>query len=161
MRVQFTFKHMDSSKALMEITELKFGNLLKRFKPDPQHVRVTFSTEGRLIRMHASVITNDGHDLEADFKGENGYSLVDAVVQKLDSQFRRRKERLKLHKGEGLRGAVRANTLFYTSGEIFESFTESDTMRALSFWNQPPVDAGDILSLSPQLRGPLEPVCAS
>jgi ribosomal subunit interface protein len=161
MRVQFTYKHMVSSQALMDITEGKFGNLLKRFKPSPQHVRVTFSMEGRLIRMHASVITNDGHNLEADCISENAYSLVDSVLQKLDAQFRRRKERLKFYKGEGLRGAVRASTLFYSSGERFESFTESDTMRALSFWNQPPVDAGDILSLSPQLRGPLEPVCAS
>ena len=94
MRVQFTFKHMVSSQALTDITEGKFGNLVKRFKPGPQHVGVTFSMVGRLIRMHASVTTNDGHNLEADCTCENAYSLVDSVLQKLDAQFRRRKERL-------------------------------------------------------------------
>lgn len=145
MRVRFTFKHMETSKGLVEIAESKFENLMRRFKPSPQRVNITVDTDGPFKKLHATIVTNDGRDIEAVVRGENAYSLVDELIQKLDSQLRKRKERSKFN----LKGVFR-------SRHQRDGVLRANLSAISGFWSQAPIDAGDILKLSPENRGPLE-----
>ena len=145
MRVRFTFKHMDTSKSLMEVADAKFANLMRRFKLSPQLVHVRLDMDGPFKKIHATVITNNGQDIEAVVRGDNPYSLLDQLIQKIDSQLRRVKERLKFHK---VKDDARLR------GDRFDETTASLPMVG-GLWSQPSIDADDILKLSPSARGPI------
>lgn len=151
MRVRFTFKHMESSKGLMEVAEAKFENLMRRFRLLPQRVHVIVDTDGPLKKMHATVVTSNGRDVEADVRGENAYSMVDALIQKIDGQLRKNKERLKFYK---LKSESRSRKSRKEGKQL--KFTNLG-----GFWAQAPIDATEILKLSAESRGPLTPSRAS
>lgn len=145
MRVRFTFKHMASSKALIEIAESKLANLVRRFKPHPHHIAVTVDTDGPLKKMRASLITQDGRDIEAVVKGDNIFSLVDNLVQKLDVQLRRKKDRKNVFKNKWKSGFKK----------IDPSTASKQVDQSKNYWTQTPIDAADILKLPPTLWGPV------
>lgn len=145
MRIQFSFRHMESSDGLMAITESKFEALRDKFGAEPLRVSVTFSLDGKTNKMHASVIMHDGYDVEAEDVGDNAYALVDVVAHKLVEQMRRHKERVQVRKLQ-IRGRGVA------AEDAFESVSDSE------FWSQPAIDADNILGLPHKGVAPLETV---
>lgn len=107
MKVQFTFKHMESSQALMDLAEEKLMAKVHKFTMRPLKAHITFSVEGLVQKMHVSLVTGDGFDIEAEHAGSTLYSEIDVVCEKVESQLRKHKERLKSRSAESLRkGAV-------------------------------------------------------
>jgi hypothetical protein len=70
---------------------------------------------------------------------------LDQLIQKIDSQLRRVKERLKFHK---VKDDARLR------GDRFDETILTSPM-AGGLWSQSSIDADDILKLSPSARGPL------
>ena len=161
MRFQFTFKKMESSPALISIVEGKFNNVLRRFQPQPQRVRVTFAVEGREKRLHVSLVTHDGVDLEAEDLGGNAYQLIDAVLHKLDERLRRLKERRKVRRVNFRNG--RSLQALGARGSNFETFDSElyDSAYEPAYWRQPHIEAEDVLGLTIASRAPLGPVTLS
>lgn len=147
MNIQFTFKQMASSQALSELVHSKLATKIERFTAQPVHAHVTFSVEGLNQRIHVSLITADGHDIEADHSGEDMYSEIDLVLEKVEAQLRKHKERLKAHKGESIRGNLAAIAAANgTTGESLDSLSDDA------------IDAKEILNFESNKNRDLQPV---
>jgi len=102
MNIQFTFKQMESSQALMDLATEKLSARVERFTARPLHAHVTFSVDGLHQKIHVSMLTADGHDIEAEHAGSDMYSEIDIVSEKVEAQLRKHKERSTHKKGMSL-----------------------------------------------------------
>lgn len=163
MKIQFTFKHMNSSQTLIDVAHEKLSGPLARFSTQPVHLHVTFSVEGLDQRVHVSMVTADGRNIEADHRGEDMYAGLDVVAHRLDTQLRKYKEKLKDHKGGGLRAVMRGSMRTVASGytetqlDVIEEWNDVSAVNDTTF-----IDAADVLRMSPLSdRAPLPPVCGA
>jgi putative sigma-54 modulation protein len=98
MQFQFSFKHMETSEALQKYAEDKIGEKIKKYVTKPIDAQVTFEVEKQSNRAHCSLRGGDGFSVEVDHVCEDMYASVDMVIDKLDIQLKRQKEKLKSHK---------------------------------------------------------------
>lgn len=155
MNIQFTFKHMESSKPLIDLAEEKFSSRIERFTSSPLHAHVTFSVQGLIQKIHVTLLTADGHNIEAEHEGIDMYAEIDVVAEKIEVQLRRHKEKLKSHKGASVRDLAQANSLSSTTEEDDQSFIREEEESGL----ENAIDAGDILNFEKATHKPLTPVC--
>ncbi len=152
MNIQFTFKHMESSQPLVELAEEKFSAKIDRFTSNPVHAHVTFSVQGLTQKIHITLLTADGHDVEAEHEGNDMYAEIDIVAEKLEGQLRRHKEKLKSHKGASVRDLPQKASLSpLEEDKLFIAEEELGLENA--------IDAGDILNFEKAPHKPLSPVC--
>jgi putative sigma-54 modulation protein len=95
MEISVTFRHMEATEALKEYAREKLDRI-KKFMRRPIEAHVVFSVEKHYhiaeVALHVNGISIRGRERTGDM-----YSSIDAVVDKLDYQIRRYKERLKDH----------------------------------------------------------------
>ena len=105
MNISITFRHMDSSDAIKRYANDKLAKL-QRFLRQPMTGKVTVSID-RLKHKVEARISSGGEHLEAHEKGDDMYSAIDLVMDKLERQIRGSKgaERAKRRRGESLRTA--------------------------------------------------------
>ena len=144
MNFQFTFKHMDSSDALMELVREKIAPKIECFSSRPVHAHVTFWVEGILQKIHVSIIAEDGYNVEVEHGGTDMYTEVDVVADRVEAQMRKHKEKIKQRKGAiGLK-----NGQPNAPHEDLSDVVEADDA----------IDAGDILNLEVAKHPEWEPV---
>lgn len=99
MRTSVTFRHMDSSDALRGYAEQKSARLT-RYLVEPIEVHWVLSVEK--IR-HVAEATIAAKDLSIKAQQSTGemYSAIDKVIDKLERQVRKHKEKVKSHKFAG------------------------------------------------------------
>lgn len=103
MRVNVTFRHTNSSKALKDYSEEKVQKL-EKYLHKPLEAHVILSVEK--IRHIAEVnITAAGHTIFGREVTEDLYSAIDQVVDKLEKQVRRHKDRVVSQKKSAARSA--------------------------------------------------------
>lgn len=96
MQITTTFRHMEHSDALKSYAEEKLERV-KKYIDEPIVAQVFLTVEK--IRHTASVtLTAKGITIKATEDTNDMYAAVDAVVDKIERQMRRYKERLKAHK---------------------------------------------------------------
>ncbi len=96
MQVTTTFRHLEPSEALKSYADEKLERV-KKYIDEPIVAQVFMTVEK--IRHTAEVtITAKGITIKASEETNDMYSAVDAVVDKIERQLRRYKERIKAHK---------------------------------------------------------------
>lgn len=96
MQVTTTFRHMEPSDSLKSYAEEKLERV-KKYIDEPIVAQVFLTVEK--IRHSAEVtITAKGITIKAAEETNDMYAAVDAVVDKIERQLRRYKERIKAHK---------------------------------------------------------------
>jgi putative sigma-54 modulation protein len=98
MQFQFSFKHMETSDALTSYAETKIRDKIMKFVTKPIDAHVTFSVDRHNHMAHLSVHGGDGFNLQVEHTCEDMYGSVDRVVDKLEVQLKKHKEKLKNHK---------------------------------------------------------------
>lgn len=97
MEIQFNkHDHFEVTDALRSYTEQKLGPLVKQFDRMTR-ITVTFSIE-KLIESVEATIHLPGTDIHAVSKEENMYAAIDRLVDKLDRQLKKYKEKLTDHR---------------------------------------------------------------
>ena len=102
MKINFTFRHMDSTEALKNHTVEKLERI-KRFEETSLDVHVIFEVE----KFHKTVeftVAAKGHTFVVSETRDDMYEAIDVGVDKLNRQLSRDKSRRKHHKGH--QGAV-------------------------------------------------------
>lgn len=99
MQFQFAFRHMETSPSLQEYTEAKLRSQIERFASKAIEAHVIFSVDKHQHHVHCSLLGGDGFTLQVDQYSEDMYAAVDKMSEKIEVQLRRKKERLKDHKG--------------------------------------------------------------
>jgi len=96
MQIATTFRHLEPSEALKSYAEEKLERI-KKYIDEPVAAQVFMTVEK--IRHCAEVtLTAKGITIKASEETNDMYAAIDAVVDKIERQLRRYKERIKDHK---------------------------------------------------------------
>ena len=96
MQVMTTFRHMEQSEALKAYAEEKLERLNK-YIDEPITAQVYFSVE-KIRHIAEIVVTARGITTKASEATSDMYAAVDMVLDKIERQLKRYKEKLKDHK---------------------------------------------------------------
>jgi putative sigma-54 modulation protein len=95
MQLTVTGHHIDLSAALRDYVENKFGKLERHFD-NMTDIHCILTVE-KLVQKAEATIHLGGATLHADASHEDMYAAIDALVDKLDRQVIRHKEKLTDH----------------------------------------------------------------
>jgi ribosomal subunit interface protein len=99
MQLTVTFRHMEPSEKLKEYSHDKLARL-EKYLDAVIDAEVVLTVEK--FRHRAEVlIASDGLKIKAEEETEDMYAALDMVVDKLEKQIKRHREKLKAHKGAG------------------------------------------------------------
>lgn len=96
MQVTTTFRHMEQSEALKSYAEEKLERVVK-YIDEPISAQVFFTVE-KIRHIVEIVISGRGITTKASDATNDMYAAVDAVLDKIERQLKRYKEKLKAHK---------------------------------------------------------------
>lgn len=99
MQINITGHHLDITPALRSYVQEKFERLQRHF----DHItnsHVILSVEKDRQKAEATVHVNRGN-LFAEVEHEDMYAAIDMLMDKLDRQLKKHKEKLSSHKGNG------------------------------------------------------------
>lgn len=97
MRINFTFRHMDSSEALKDHASAKLARL-ERFEDREMSIDTVFSVEKFQKTAEFKISGAHGMFLQTETR-DDMFEAIDVAVDKLDRQLARSKEKRKHHKG--------------------------------------------------------------
>ncbi|MGD1982393.1 MAG: ribosome-associated translation inhibitor RaiA [Chromatiaceae bacterium] len=106
MQVNLTGHHVDITDALRAYVDEKIAKLERHFE-HVTNVHVILSIE-KLNRKAEATVHIAGADIFADSVHEDMYAAIDGLIDKLDRQVLRHKEKLKSHRGNGNRESIEA-----------------------------------------------------
>lgn len=115
MQVSTTFRHMEQSEALKTYAAEKLERVAK-YIDEPISAQVYFSVE-KIRHIVEIVISGRGITTKASEATTDMYAAVDAVLDKIERQLKRYKEKLKDHKptGENI-GRAMSKKIFQAEG---------------------------------------------
>jgi putative sigma-54 modulation protein len=97
MKVNFTFRHMDSSQQLKDHTLAKLERL-QRYEDQELSIHAIFSIE-KFHKMVEFTAHSFGHTFVSHDMADDMFEAIDLAADKLDRQFKREKTKRKHHKG--------------------------------------------------------------
>jgi putative sigma-54 modulation protein len=98
MNIDVTGQHMDVSPALRDYVAGKFEKLKTHFDK-VGNCHVILSVEKLQQKAEATVSISGGNNLFANAENENMYAAIDDLVDKLDRQAKKLKEKSTKHQG--------------------------------------------------------------
>jgi putative sigma-54 modulation protein len=96
MQVNLTARHMDLTDSIRNYVNEKFGKLERHFD-HVTNVNVILSIEKTRQMAEASFHVS-GQDIFADTEHEDMYAAIDGLVDKLDRQLLKYKEKIQSHR---------------------------------------------------------------
>jgi putative sigma-54 modulation protein len=96
MQINLTGRHLDITDAMRSYVTNKFERLERHFD-HMTNVHVILSIEKLRQKAEASFHIS-GHDVYADSEHEDMYAAIDTLVDKLDRQVLKHKEKMKNHR---------------------------------------------------------------
>ncbi len=97
MKVNFTFRHMDSTQELKDHTVEKLQRLT-RYEDQEISVHAIFSIE-KFNKTVEFTANSNGHTFVSHDTSEDMFEAIDVAVDKLNRQLNRSKSKRKHHKG--------------------------------------------------------------
>lgn len=91
MQIQLTGHHIDITPALRDHVNTKFEKIVRHYD-HVTDVHVVLSVE-KLVRKAEATIHLSGGNVFADAQSEDMYAAIDALVDKLDRQIKKLKEK--------------------------------------------------------------------
>ena len=98
MQFRFSFKQVKSSSSMQEYARQKINEKVIKYVTKPIDAEVTFFLEGSEQNVHCHLRGGDGFSVEGQAKSSDMHSAIDFLLDKLDIQLRKHKEKLKHHK---------------------------------------------------------------
>ncbi|QQE78109.1 ribosome hibernation-promoting factor, HPF/YfiA family [Alicyclobacillus sp. SO9] len=124
MQIQVRGDHMEVTDALEDYAQKKLGRLERYFDAPPEKdVAVTMSVVGGLHRIEVTVLLH-GVIFRAEEQSEDMYASIDLVVDKLEQQIARHKNKLNdRFRDQGLRTRIKASA---ENGAFARSFNDDE-----------------------------------
>ena len=96
MQINFTGHHIEVTPALRQFAQEKFSKLGKHFDKITS-VNVVFQVEKLRQIAEATILVSKG-ELHASSESDNMYTAIDLLIDKLDKQLVKHKEKMKDHR---------------------------------------------------------------
>ena len=134
MRVNVTFRHMETSEPVRNYVEEKLPKV-KKYIDEPVEAQVVLSVEK--IRHKAEVsLAAKGITIKATDETADMYAAIDGVLDKLERQLKRYKDKIKKHKPLSGRERRVEKTVF-SAVRIDEGHPEPSIIKSDSFQVKP------------------------
>ena len=98
MQIAVTFRHMESSDALRDYVEEKLARV-KKYIDEPIDAQVVLSVQKKIHHRAEVTMVAKGLTMKSEEDKEDMYAAIDLMVDKIERQLKRYKEKLKSHKG--------------------------------------------------------------
>ena len=134
MQVTVSFKHLDPTDAIRAYAEEKVSKI-RKYLDTPVEANVVLSVEKFRHIAEVNLMVN-GIAVAASDATEDMYSSIDNVMDKIERQLRRHKERLKKHKPRNAAASTKLAEAVY-SAESFESEATPAVIRMENFYAKP------------------------
>jgi putative sigma-54 modulation protein len=97
MQIAVTFKHMEVSQPVRSYVEEKLARV-KKYIEEPIDAQVVLSVEKKIRHSAEMTLVAKGVTIKGSEETNDMYAAIDAVVDKMERQLKRYKEKLKNHK---------------------------------------------------------------
>ncbi len=135
MQIAVTFRHMESSDALRSYVEEKLDRV-KKYIDEPIDAQVVLSVQKKINHRAEVTMVAKGLTMKSGENKEDMYAAIDLMVDKIERQLKRYKDKLKDHKGSS--GTERQVDKTVFSGPSFdEGGGEPEIIKTHSFFVKP------------------------
>lgn len=135
MQIDVTFRHMEVSPAVRDYVEEKVARV-KKYIDEPIDAQAVLSVEKKIRHKCVITLTAKGITIKGSEETNDMYAAVDSVVDKIERQLKRYKEKIKKHKP--LSGKARQIQKTVMTAESFaEETSEPVIVRSRSFQVKP------------------------
>lgn len=131
MQIAVTFRHMEASDPLRAYAEEKLERV-KKYIDEPIDAQVVLSVEKKIRHRAEVALVAKGITIKGSEETNDMYAAVDAVVDKIERQLKRYKEKIKNHKPAAGRERQVQKTVF-AAESIDEGRNEPSIIRSHSF----------------------------
>ncbi|MGK2905125.1 MAG: ribosome hibernation-promoting factor, HPF/YfiA family [Desulfuromonadales bacterium] len=135
MRINVTFRHMESSEPVRNYVEDKLPKV-KKYIDEPVEAQVVLSVEKKIRHKAEVALTAKGITIKATDETADMYAAIDGVLDKLERQLKRYKDKIKMHKPLSGRERRVEKTIF-TAESIDDSHPEPSIIKSDSFQVKP------------------------
>ena len=97
MQLSVTFRHMEPSEALKQYVVDKLQRI-RKFFPDPIRAQIVLSLERYLHKADIIITLHNGLAIKGKELTEDMYAAIDLVMDKIEKQVRRYKDRITSHR---------------------------------------------------------------
>ncbi|MCK5825640.1 MAG: ribosome-associated translation inhibitor RaiA [Desulfuromusa sp.] len=99
MQIAVTFRHMESSDAIRNYVEDKLSRV-KKYIDEPIDAQVVLSIQKKINHRAEVTMVAKGLTMKSTESKEDMYAAIDLMVDKIERQLKRHKDKLKRHKGD-------------------------------------------------------------
>ncbi|PLX86026.1 MAG: ribosomal subunit interface protein [Desulfuromonas sp.] len=131
MQIAVTFRHMETSEAVRTYVEEKFTRV-KKYIEEPIDAQAVLSVNKKIRHKAEVSLVAKGITIKASEETNDMYAAIDSVVDKMERQLKRYKEKLKKHKPSSGRERQVEKTIL-AAESIDESGAEPVIIRSRSF----------------------------
>ena len=135
MQTTVTFRHMDATDSLRKYVEEKVARMNKYINK-PIEANVVLSVEKHRHIAEISLIANKTVTNGKE-ETDNMYSSIDLVMDKIERQLRKRKEKIKGHKNTNTDQKSLSGRLNILASESFENNEEPQVIKSENFSIKP------------------------
>ncbi|MCK4621597.1 MAG: ribosome-associated translation inhibitor RaiA [Desulfuromonadales bacterium] len=135
MQIAVTFRHMESSDAVRSYVEEKLAKV-KKYIDEPIDAQVVLSVQKKINHRAEVTMVAKGLTMKSTEEKDNMYAAIDLMVDKIERQLKRYKEKLKRHKGsEGVQ--QRFEKAVISAASVDEGLESPEIIRSQSFSVKP------------------------
>ncbi len=135
MQIAVTFRQMESSDPLRDYVEEKLARV-KKYIDEPIDAQVVLSVQKKINQRAEVTMVAKGLTMKSVEEKEDMYAAIDLMVDKIERQLKRYKEKLKNHKGsEGVQRRIEKTV--YSAPSVDEGREEPEIIRSNSFFIKP------------------------
>ena len=135
MRINVTFRHMETSEPVRNYVEEKLPKV-KKYIDEPVEAQVVLSVEKKIRHKAEVSLGAKGITIKATEETSDMYAAIDGMLDKLERQLKRYKDKIKKHKP--LSGKERrVDKTVFTAESIDEGHSEPSIIKSDSFEVKP------------------------
>lgn len=135
MQIAVTFRHMESSDAVRSYAEEKLARV-KKYIEEPIDAQVVLSVQKKIYHRAEVTMVAKGLTMKSAEEKNDMYAAIDLMVDKIERQLKRYKEKLKRHKGGN--GAQRLiEKAVISASSVDEGDENPEIIRSHSFFIKP------------------------
>ncbi|PLX79044.1 MAG: ribosomal subunit interface protein [Desulfuromonas sp.] len=131
MQIAVTFRHMEVSNPIRDYAEEKVSRV-KKYIDEPIDAQVVLSVAKKIRHKAEVTLTAKGITIKGSEETSDMYAAIDAVVDKIERQMKRYREKIKDHKPQQGRDRKVSKTV-YGAESIDEGHPEPEIVRTDTF----------------------------
>lgn len=135
MQIAVTFRHMEASEAVRQYLEEKISRV-KKYIDEPIDAQAVLSVEKKIRHCAEVTLVAKGITIKGSEETNDMYAAIDGMVDKIERQLKRYKEKIKQHKPASERARQVEKTV-YAAESIDEGSPEPVVIRSQSFSVKP------------------------